>query len=132
METWEILISCRNRNLNRQRIAESAINNVRLNPPQYGALHCDGKLKFEEMTIVNVLRTLIIFGKTLPRGVHFLKLGAIHQARWMASKIYADKMFMFSKQLPYDQRITIKLFTMNRYLSTHQLGQKVALVLMLL
>ena len=61
--------------------------------------------------------TLIIFGQTPPRGVHFLKPGAIHQARWIACNIYANKMFMFSKQLPYDQRITTKLFRMNRYLS---------------
>ena len=64
--------------------------------------------------------TLIIFGQTPPRGVHFLKPGAIHQARWMACNIYANKMFMFSKQLPYDQRMMTKLFRMNRYLSLFQ------------
>ena len=34
----------RSRMLNRQRIAESVIDNERLNPPQFGALHWDGKL----------------------------------------------------------------------------------------
>ena len=61
--------------------------------------------------------TLIIFGQTPPRGVHFLKPGAIHQARWMACNIYAGKMFMFSRQMPYDEEMKIKLFRMNRFLS---------------
>ena len=34
---------------------------------------------------------LIIFGQTPPSGVHFLKPGAIRQARWMTCNIYAEK-----------------------------------------
>ena len=37
-------ISRRSGMLNRQRVAESIIDNVRLNPPQFNALHRDGKL----------------------------------------------------------------------------------------
>ena len=43
--------------------------------------------------------TLIIFGSTPPRGVHWSHCGAIHQARWMTRNLYSMKMFMFAEQL---------------------------------
>ena len=61
--------------------------------------------------------TLIILGQTPPRGIHFLKPGAIHQARWMACNIYAGKMFMFSNQMKYEEDMKIKLYRMNRFLA---------------
>lgn len=61
--------------------------------------------------------TLIILGETPPRGVHFMKPGAIHQARWMACNIYATKMFMFHDQMAYDYEVTSKLKRVNMFLS---------------
>ena len=61
--------------------------------------------------------TLLILGEIPPRGVHFLKPGAINQARWMACNIYAGKMFMFSNQLSYDAEMIMKLQRMNIFLS---------------
>lgn len=52
-------------------------------------------------------KTLITFGQP----------GAIHQGQWMACNIYAGKMFMFSKQMSYDEEMTIKLFKMSGFLS---------------
>ena len=60
---------------------------------------------------------LIVLGETPPRGTHFLKPGAIHQARWMACNIYAGKMFMFSKAMKYDKETVIKLERINRFLA---------------
>jgi hypothetical protein len=59
---------------------------------------------------------LIILGQTPPRGVHFLKPGAIHQARWMACNLYASKMFMFAKQMQYDDDTVNKLTRINMFL----------------
>lgn len=64
-----------------------------------------------------VENTLIIFGETPPRGIHFMKPGAIHQARWMANNLYVAKMFMFSKALLYDDEMVDKLMRMNRFLA---------------
>lgn len=61
--------------------------------------------------------TLTIFGEIPPRGVHFRKPGAIHQARWMANNLYAGKMFMFSKAMQYDDEMVEKLRRMNRFLA---------------
>jgi hypothetical protein len=61
--------------------------------------------------------TLIILGETPPRGIHFMKPGAIHQARWMANNIYANKMFLFSKAMNYDDELIDKLTRMNRFLT---------------
>jgi hypothetical protein len=61
--------------------------------------------------------TLIILGETPPRGIHFLKPGAIHQARWMAYNLYATKMMMFSKQMKYNTDMVDKLKRLNRFLA---------------
>lgn len=61
--------------------------------------------------------TLVILGETPPRGVHFMKPGAVHQARWMACNIYAGKMFMFHHQMSYDVETIEKLKRMNTFLS---------------
>ena len=61
--------------------------------------------------------TLLILGETPPRGGHFLESGAIHQARWMASNIYAGKMLKFSSQMSYDATMINKLKRMNMFLS---------------
>lgn len=61
--------------------------------------------------------TLALLGETPPRGMHLMKPGAIHQARWMACNIYASKMFMFQSQMTYDEEIIRKLNRMNTFLS---------------
>ena len=61
--------------------------------------------------------TLVILGETPPRGVHFMKPGAIHHARWMACNIYAGKMFMFHHQMSYDDEMIVKLKRVNMFLS---------------
>ena len=52
-------------------------------------------------------------GEILPRSVHFLKPGAMHQVRWMANNIYAGKMYMFSKQMGFYDDMVVKLMRMN-------------------
>jgi hypothetical protein len=47
--------------------------------------------------------TLILLGEVPPRGVHWMKPGAYHHARWMSTVIYAAKMYAFGNQLQYDQ-----------------------------
>ena len=42
---------------------------------------------------------LILLGEESPQGIHWAKLGAIHQARWMARSIYCIKMLIYSKKL---------------------------------
>lgn len=61
--------------------------------------------------------TLALLGETPPRGMHLMKPGAIHQARWMACNIYASKMLMFQSQMTYDEEIIRKLNRMNTFLS---------------
>jgi hypothetical protein len=60
---------------------------------------------------------LIILGQRPPRDIHFLKPGAIHQARWMACNVYAGKMFMFSRAMHYDADFIVKLERMNTFLA---------------
>lgn len=55
-----------------------------------------------------VENTLIIFGETPPRGVHFLKPGAIHQSRWMTNNLHDRKMFIFSETMLYDHEMVEK------------------------
>jgi hypothetical protein len=59
---------------------------------------------------------LTILGETPPRGVHFLRPGAVHQARWMSCNIYAGKMFMFAREMGYDENVHSKLTRMNMFL----------------
>jgi len=61
--------------------------------------------------------TLLILGETPPRGVHFLKPGAIHQARWMSCNIYGTKMLMFASQMGYDSDMIEKLKRLNHFLA---------------
>jgi hypothetical protein len=60
---------------------------------------------------------LIILGATPARGIHFMKPGAVHQARWMACNLYGAKMFMFSKQMGYDADMIEKLRRLNVFLN---------------
>ena len=53
--------------------------------------------------------TLILLGETPPRGIHWRRPGAIHQARWMARNLYVLKMFMFADQMKYDSVTKQKL-----------------------
>ena len=53
--------------------------------------------------------TLIILGEIPPRSVQFLKPGAMHLACWMTNNIYAGKMYMFSKQMRFDDDMVVKL-----------------------
>jgi len=63
--------------------------------------------------------TLIVFGETSPRGIHFMKPGTTDQARWMAHNLYASKMFMpmFSKAMAYSDEMVEKLMRMNRFVA---------------
>ena len=61
--------------------------------------------------------TLLVLGETPPRGIHFMKPGAIHQARWMANNLYAAKMFVFSKAMLYDNKMVDKLTRVNKFLA---------------
>ena len=60
---------------------------------------------------------LILLGEEPPRGIHWAKPGAIHQARWMARNIYCMKMLMFSKELKYNTDTIFKLERMNKFLA---------------
>lgn len=60
---------------------------------------------------------LILLGQEPPRGIHWAKPGAIHQARWMAINIYCTKMLMFSKELKYNEDTIIKLKRINTFLA---------------
>ena len=60
---------------------------------------------------------LILLGEEPPRGIHWAKPGAIHQARWMARNIYCMKMLMFSKELKYNKDTIFKLERMNKFLA---------------
>ncbi|KAG0726856.1 hypothetical protein GWK47_035767 [Chionoecetes opilio] len=60
--------------------------------------------------------TLIVLGDTPPRGIHWSRPGAIHQARWMARNLYYMKMFMFAEQLEYDEETVVKLERLNLFL----------------
>ena len=52
---------------------------------------------------------VIVLGEEPPRGIHWSRPGAIHQARWMANNIYCIKMFLFSHELAYSTAIQSKL-----------------------
>lgn len=52
---------------------------------------------------------LILLGETPERGIHWLKPGACHHARWMSTVIYSAKMYLFSKQMMYDKEMVSKL-----------------------
>ena len=60
---------------------------------------------------------IIVLGKTPPRGIHWSRPGAIHQARWMARNIYAMKMFLFSDAMNYDVVTQMKLERLNTFLA---------------
>ena len=53
--------------------------------------------------------TIIALGDIPPRGIHWSRPGAIHQARWMARNLYALKMFLFAENLNYDRQVNRKL-----------------------
>jgi hypothetical protein len=57
---------------------------------------------------------LILLGEEPPRGIHWAKPGAIHQARWMVRDIYSIKMLLFSKELQYNKDT---LERMNKFLA---------------
>jgi len=38
---------------------------------------------------------LILYGSCPPRGIPFMRPGALHRARWMARVIYAIVMYLF-------------------------------------
>ncbi|KAG0714201.1 hypothetical protein GWK47_014569 [Chionoecetes opilio] len=79
--------------------------------------------------------TLIVLGDTPPRGIHWSRPGAIHQARWMARNPYSMKMFMFAEQLEYDEETVLKLERLNLFLggcSIHPCGCHQHLLQMLL
>lgn len=61
--------------------------------------------------------TVIVVGGVPPRGIHWSRPGAIHQARWMARNLYAMKMFMFADQMDYEQETLAKLERLNRFLA---------------
>jgi len=42
--------------------------------------------------------TIIYLGGRPSRGMHFMQLGALHRARWMARVIYAIKIRLFCSQ----------------------------------
>jgi hypothetical protein len=52
---------------------------------------------------------LLLLGEKPPRGIHWLRPGACHNARWMPSVIYPAKMFAFSAQAGYDSNMVAKL-----------------------
>jgi hypothetical protein len=61
--------------------------------------------------------TVIVLGGIPPRGIHWSRPGAIHQARWMARNIYSMKMFMFAGHLEYSVQTQSKLARMNTFLA---------------
>ena len=78
------------------------------------------------LTSVNILRadyrevaelTIIMLGGIPPRGIQWSRLGAIHQARWMAQNLYSMKMFLFADYLKYDEEMKQKLKRMVRFLA---------------
>lgn len=95
----------------------------------------EGKLKEKKMEAIAVLKNflqeaspradyrevaelcLILLGEVPPRGIHWARPGAIHQARWMARNIYCMKMFMFSQELGYNKQTIVKLEKINTFLS---------------
>ena len=61
--------------------------------------------------------TMSLLGEDPPRGAHWKRPGAIHQARWMARNIYSIKMFMFAEKLNYEDEMKEKLLRICRFLS---------------
>ncbi|KAK8396598.1 hypothetical protein O3P69_004938 [Scylla paramamosain] len=61
--------------------------------------------------------TVIVLGRTPPRGIHWSRPGAIHQARGMARNLYSMKMLMFCDQLKYDEETVTKLERLNIFLA---------------
>jgi len=70
---------------------------------------------------------LILLGEVPPRGMHWLKPGAYHHARWMSTVLYSAKMFAFGEQLKYSKtkmenlrRVCMfnAMFYVNAWLST--------------
>lgn len=62
-----------------------------------------------------VENTLMVLGAQPPCSVHFLKPGALRQARRTACN--GIKMFMFSIPLPCDKEMVVKLERFNRFLA---------------
>jgi len=60
---------------------------------------------------------VILLGGIPPRGIHYMKPGAVHQARWMACNLYAGKMFMFSKEMSYNEETFEHLRRINVFLN---------------
>src|SRR6218665_1861836 len=52
---------------------------------------------------------LILLGEEPPRGIHWLRPGAYHHARWMSTVLYSAKMYAFGEQLKYSQTKMEKL-----------------------
>lgn len=52
---------------------------------------------------------IILLGGVPPRGLHWLKPGAYHHARWMPTIIYSAKMFAFGHLLQFDPEKMKKL-----------------------
>lgn len=52
---------------------------------------------------------LILLGEPPERGIHWVKPGAAHHARWMPSILYPAKMLAFSAQAGYDKSMIDKL-----------------------
>ena len=46
---------------------------------------------------------LILLDEVPPRGIHWLRPGAYHHARWMSAVLYSGKMYAFGEQLNYSQ-----------------------------
>ena len=68
---------------------------------------------------------LILLGEEPPRGIHWTKPGAIHQACWMAMNIYCMKMLTFSKKLKYNKDTIVKLERMNKFLALFYTSHRV-------
>ncbi|KAG0719853.1 hypothetical protein GWK47_049629 [Chionoecetes opilio] len=60
--------------------------------------------------------TLIVLGDTPPRGIHWSRPGAIHQASVDGQKPVFYEVFMFAEQLEYDEETVVKLERLNLFL----------------
>ncbi|KAG0727834.1 hypothetical protein GWK47_033797 [Chionoecetes opilio] len=61
--------------------------------------------------------TLIVLGDTPPRGIHWSRPGAIHQARWMAKPvIFYEDVHVFLSSWSKDEKTVVKLERLNLFL----------------
>ena len=56
---------------------------------------------------------LILLGQKPPRGVHWIRPGAIHHARWMVTILYSAKMYAFSEQINLSKEDEAKYHRLN-------------------